>query len=100
MRFNLLYLDVLDHSNTDKYQEWRILGDESAGIVYEMAKNQLVTINVNYENWAVHKGGSWQALEKKNANWFYLGRDLACSDREYWQKNKIPKSMIYRPKVK
>jgi hypothetical protein len=98
IKFNLLYLDVLDYSNANKYQEWRILGDESAGLVFEMAKNQLITINVNYTNWALHKGGSWQALKKKNANWFYLGRDLECSDREFWKKNKIPKNMIYKIK--
>lgn len=96
MRFNLLYLDALNFEEGGDMVEWRVLGDESAGIVYEMAKNQIATIGVNYERWALHKGGSWQALKKKNDNWFYIGRDLECSNREFWKSNKMPAKMVYK----
>ncbi len=94
--FNMLYLDVDDYTHEPPY-DWRILGDEGAGIVYQLAVHKLMAINVDYGLWAKHKGGSWQAMQKKLSNWFYIGREMQGTDRTFWDTHKLPDDMIYRP---
>lgn len=95
MLFNILYLDVDDHKNDPPF-EWRILGDEGAGIVYQLALHRLMVVNVDYERWALHKGGSWQAMSKKLCNWFYIGREMRGTHRDFWREHVMPDAYQYR----
>ena len=96
--FDITYLDIDDYSDSQQFKEWRILGDEGAGIIYQIAKNKLKAINVDYNQWAEHKCGAWQSVSKDNYNWFYLGRDYPQTDRDYWYDNEAPEELFYRVK--
>ena len=93
--FQIQYIDIDDYTGS-KRQEWRILGDEGA-ILYDFAAKGMRIVNVDFERWAHHKMGSWQHIQSKNVNWYYIGRNYKGTNRAYWKKTPYPEEYTYRP---
>jgi len=96
--FQIKYIDIDDYTETSR-QEWRILGDEGA-ILYDFADRGMRIVNVDYERWAHHKNGSWQHIQSKNVNWYYIGRGYEGTDRAHWKKTPYPPEYVYDPSGK
>lgn len=94
--FRLLYLNIEDLT-TSRPTEYRVLGDEGAAVFFELATHKLRAVNFDYSTWACHEGGSWQAMRKKQANWFYIG-GAEGTDPDFWQDKSLPSDQIYQPR--
>lgn len=91
--FDMLYLDVIDDIQGC---EWRILGDEGSSLLHDLARHRLKLVKCDLSKFLSHKLGSFQAIPKKNVNWFYIGRDIEGAEDDFWDRNEIPADQKYQ----